>query len=84
MFTCFSNNGDRILSEDAEVATWYPKIKEYTFRTFPNRENERGEWIQIRSRNGEPENRIVALPVKDPFHIMRNLILIIELLEKKC
>ena len=72
-----------LFSSDKEVADWYPKIKEYTFKTFPNRENDRGEWIQIRSRDGAPENRIVALPVKDPFHIMRNLILIIELLEKR-
>jgi N-acylglucosamine 2-epimerase len=62
----------------------YEKIKEYTFKTFKNTENDRGEWIQIRDRFGKPENRIVALPVKDPFHIMRNMILIIELLEKLC
>ena len=29
---------------------------------------------------GEPQEKVVALPVKDPFHIIRNLILIIELL----
>lgn len=72
-----------LFCDDPEIAEWYPRIKEYTFKTFPNRENERGEWIQIRSQSGEPENRVVALPVKDPFHIMRNLILIIELLEEK-
>ena len=71
-----------LFSEDAEIAAWYPRVKEYTFKTFPNTENDRGEWIQIRSQDGTPENRIVALPVKDPFHIMRNLLLIIELLEK--
>ena len=65
-------------SDDKTVAEWYEKVKEYTFRTFPNTENDRGEWIQIRDREGKPENRVVALPVKDPFHIMRNLILLIE------
>ncbi len=72
-----------LFGDDPEIAEWYPRVKEYTFKTFPNRENERGEWIQIRARDGAPENRVVALPVKDPFHIMRNLLLIIELLETK-
>ena len=71
-----------LFGEDEEIAAWYPKVKDYTFKTFPNRENDRGEWIQIRARDGSPENRIVALPVKDPFHIMRNYLLIIEYLEK--
>lgn len=26
----------------------------------------------------EPAEKVVALPVKDPYHVMRNLILIIE------
>ena len=52
-----------------------------TFRTFPNPNPKIGEWIQIRNRLGEPESKVVALPVKDPFHIARNLILIIDLLE---
>jgi N-acylglucosamine 2-epimerase len=72
-----------LFDEDAEIAAWYPKIKDYVFKTFPNTENDRGEWIQIRRRDGMPENRVVALPVKDPFHIMRNFLLIIELLEKR-
>ncbi len=70
-------------SDDPEVAAWYGRLKEYTFKTFPNTENDRGEWIQIRDREGRPENRVVALPVKDPFHIMRNLILLMEECEKR-
>ena len=31
-----------------------------------------GEWIQIGNRQGEPMEKVVALPVKDPFHIIRN------------
>lgn len=65
------------------ITDWYNKIKDYTFSVFPNHENDKGEWIQIRDRYGKPENKIVALPVKDPFHIIRNLILIIEELEKR-
>lgn len=70
-----------LFSSNPRVNEWYNKIKDYTFKTFPNTENERGEWIQIRNREGYPENRIVALPVKDPFHIIRNILLIIEALE---
>ncbi len=50
---------------------WYDKFHEYTFRTFPNPNKEIGEWIQIRNRKGDPENAVVALPVKDPMHIIR-------------
>ncbi len=72
-----------LFSSDPEVAEWYERVKEYTFNTFPNRENDLGEWIQIRDREGRPENRLVALPVKDPFHIMRNLLLLMELCESR-
>lgn len=36
----------------------------------------------LMDREGCPQNKTVALPVKDPYHIIRNLILIIEALEK--
>lgn len=58
----------------------YKKIHQYTFETFPNPDKSVGEWIQIRKRDGSPEDKVVALPVKDPYHIARNLIKIIELL----
>jgi N-acylglucosamine 2-epimerase len=60
----------------------YNQVHEYTFATFPHPDPEIGEWIQIRDREGKPESKVVALPVKDPFHIARNLILIIQLLEQ--
>ncbi|MBS4208090.1 AGE family epimerase/isomerase [Bacillus sp. FJAT-50079] len=62
---------------------WHKKLDEYVFHTFPNKNKEIGEWIQIRDRNGAPLQKVVALPVKDPFHIIRNYILIIQLLEGK-
>lgn len=68
---------------DGEFLTLHEKVKEYTFRTFPNPDREIGEWIQIRTREGNPQEKVVALPVKDPYHIIRNMILIIELLEKQ-
>ncbi len=60
----------------------YHKIHEYTFKVFPNSNKEIGEWIQIRDRKGNPVQKVVALPVKDPYHITRNLILVIELLNR--
>lgn len=60
----------------------YNRTKDYVFSTFPNPDITIGEWIQIRDRYGKPIEKTVALPVKDPFHIIRNLLLIIQLLEK--
>lgn len=68
------------LTEDKEFYDIYKKIHEYTFATFPNKDKSIGEWIQIRDRKGEPIKKVVALPVKDPFHIIRNIVLIIDLL----
>lgn len=65
------------LTGDAEMEALYEKSSEYVFSTFPNREL--GEWIQIRKRDGTPEEKLVALPVKDPFHILRSFLKIIEL-----
>jgi N-acylglucosamine 2-epimerase len=53
---------------------------EYVFRTFPNPDRSIGEWIQIRDRRGAPLDKVVALPVKDPYHILQDILLIIELL----
>ena len=71
---CYVRTGDR------EFWDWHEKVFEYTFRVFPNRDPEVREWKQICGRDGSPQEKVVALPVKDPFHIARNLILIAELL----
>ncbi|MGG0670334.1 AGE family epimerase/isomerase [Sporosarcina koreensis] len=68
-----------IQSDDEELERWYEKIEKYCFEIFPSPDGL--EWIQIRSRAGEPVRKTVALPVKDPFHIMRNFIKIIDLVE---
>lgn len=60
---------------------WYQKVADYVFNTFPNPNENIGEWIQIRNREGYPLKKVVALPVKDPFHIIRSYTLIIKLLE---
>lgn len=73
---CWQRTGDGCFLD------WYKKVSDYTFSTFPNPDRELREWIQIRQRNGAPQDKVVALPVKDPYHIIRNYILIIELLNK--
>lgn len=68
---------------DKDFLAWFEKVFDYVFSTFPNPDKNVGEWIQIRTREGRPQEKVVALPVKDPYHIIRNVILIIELLEKR-
>lgn len=62
----------------------YEKVHEYTFRVFPNPDKSIGEWIQIRNRKGEPEEAVVALPVKDPMHIARAFMHSVNILEHLC
>lgn len=57
--------------EDSHIARWADLTQEWTMQTFPDRVN--GEWIQVRTVSGEPLDEVVALPVKDPFHIIRSL-----------
>lgn len=71
------------LTGDPEMMELYSQIHEYTFKTFPHPDPNIGEWIQIRTRDGTPANLVVALPVKDPYHILRNCLLMIELLDRK-
>jgi N-acylglucosamine 2-epimerase len=61
-------------SGSAELASWHARVTEYTLATFPD--PEQGEWIQVRARDGQPLDRVVALPVKDPFHVIRALLLL--------
>jgi N-acylglucosamine 2-epimerase len=61
----------------AELAAWHDRVHAYTFATFPDGPGK--EWTQIRSRDGKPIDEVVALPVKDPFHIARALLLLVEL-----
>jgi N-acylglucosamine 2-epimerase len=54
----------------------------YAFATFPNPDASVGEWIQVRDRQGRRLQKVMGLPVKDPYHVTRNLLLLIELLEE--
>ena len=57
---------------------WYRRVHEWAFRHFSMPEV--GEWRQRLDRSGQPVADVVALPVKDPFHLPRAAILILQLL----
>lgn len=68
------------LTGEAWCAEWYERVHEYSFAKFSMPET--GEWRQRLDRQGNPVNETVALPVKDPFHLPRAVILILELLQE--
>lgn len=68
------------LTNDKEFESLYEQSFDYALSTFPSPNKK--EWIQIRKRNGVPEDRVIALPVKDPFHIMRDFLKVISLSER--
>lgn len=80
--TLYSTLLGYLLTGDVELLDIHRRVHEYTFATFPNPDTSVGEWIQIRDREGQPVDKLVGLPVKDPYHIMRNLMLLVELLER--
>ena len=67
---------------EKEFWDWYERIEAYVFQHFPNPDSEIREWIQTLDQFGHPKKEAVGLPVKDPYHIMRNVLLLIELLNK--
>ena len=68
------------LTSDNQYLVIHDRTLEYVKEHFINQDRNIGEWIQILTREGKPQEKVVALPVKDPFHITRNLLLICELL----
>jgi N-acylglucosamine 2-epimerase len=60
---------------------WYWRIHEWTFSHFPVPKY--GEWTQRLDRTGKHKiDKVVALPVKDPFHLIRSLIVAVNTLEE--
>lgn len=55
---------------------WYDRIYAWSFSHFPMSS---GEWCQRLDRTGQPLDTLIALPVKDPFHLPRAAILIAQL-----
>lgn len=58
----------------------YRRMHDYAFTHYPVPAC--GEWYQRLDRQGRPIGDVVALPVKDPFHLPRCLINCIELLDR--
>ncbi len=76
LILAYENTGDsRFLNK-------YWQFHDYVFETFPNPDKRIGEWIQIRNREGRPEEKVIALPVKDPYHITRAFMHLIKSLER--
>ena len=59
---------------------WYWRVHDYAFSHYPVPEH--GEWRQRLDRRGNPMGETVALPVKDPFHLPRAVLLCIEVLDR--
>ena len=58
----------------------YWQMHDYAFSRYPVKQH--GEWRQRLDRRGDPMTETVALPVKDPFHLPRALILCVEVLDR--
>jgi len=63
----------------AEFFDWYARVWRLCLERYVDWEH--GEWRQKLNRDLTPMTGVVALPVKDPFHLPRSLILQIEQLE---
>jgi N-acylglucosamine 2-epimerase len=68
------------LTGESWCENWFEQIREWSFDHFSL--PEAGEWRQRLDRAGKPTTTVVALPVKDPFHLPRALILSLELLRQ--
>jgi N-acylglucosamine 2-epimerase len=60
---------------------WYKKVADWAWSHFPMPNG--GEWYQRLTREGKPSSEVIALPVKDPFHLPRGAILIVQLMGEK-
>jgi N-acylglucosamine 2-epimerase len=67
------------LTGEAWCMEWYEKVHEWSWARFPM--PEAGEWWQRLDRQGNRSTELIALPVKDPFHLPRAATMIVELLE---
>lgn len=71
----------RLMARYGDGEYWrkrYSELHDYTFATFPSPDASVGEWIQIRRRDRTPLSEVVALPVKDPYHILRCMTWLLE------
>ena len=67
-------------TEDNFYLDWFNRVHDYSFKTFSNKEN--GEWYQKYDRRVNRVTGFVRLPVKDPFHLPRAIMFVIQSLER--
>ena len=67
------------LTGEPWIEGWFDRIYDWSMAHFPM--SGAGEWRQRLDRSGAPVTDVVALPVKDPFHLPRAVILSVQLLE---
>ncbi len=65
-------------TRDKRFLDWHEKVRDYAYRTYPNARD--GEWFQKMDRRGRRITETLVLPVKDPFHLPRALIMCLECL----
>ncbi|HWF67907.1 MAG TPA: AGE family epimerase/isomerase [Acidobacteriaceae bacterium] len=58
---------------------WYDRVAEWTWSHFPAPDG--ADWYQRLTREGKPTTEVIALPVKDPFHLPRGAMLIMQLMQ---
>ena len=63
---------------DRSLAASAAELWDYSRRVFSTNQRA-GEWVQIHDREGNVLNEVVALPVKDPYHVARTLMQMIRL-----
>lgn len=68
------------LTGESWCEKWFDQVYEWSNAHFLM--SGVGEWRQRLDRAGKPMTTVVALPVKDPFHLPRALILSLELLRQ--
>jgi len=66
------------VSREAWCLDWYWRVHDWAFAHFPDRAH--GEWVQRLTRDGKPMAEVIALPVKDPFHLPRAVIYLLDVL----
>ena len=65
-------------TRESWCADWHIRIRDYAFSHYPV---PTGEWTQWLDRYGNM-SETAALPVKDPFHLPRGLIYLMEILKR--
>jgi N-acylglucosamine 2-epimerase len=60
---------------------WYERVAEWAWSHFPAPTC--GDWMQRLNREGKPTSEVIALPVKDPFHLPRVAMLILQLMQSE-